>query len=86
MDDIRAVMDESEIESAHLTGGSEGGPMSILFAATYPERVKSLTLYGSYPSARRRPDYPYGWDMTLREYDRFVDKVVASALRDPEAV
>ena len=84
MDDIRAIMDELGIESAHLTGGSEGGPMSILFAATYPERVKSLTLYGSYPSARRRPDYPYGWDMTLREYDRFVDRVVGRELGDLE--
>jgi pimeloyl-ACP methyl ester carboxylesterase len=48
-DDVRAIMDGLGIKAAHLTGASEGGPMSILFAATYPDRVKSLTLYGSYP-------------------------------------
>jgi class 3 adenylate cyclase len=85
-DDIRAIMDALGIEAAHLTGGSEGGPMSLLFAATYPDRVKSLTLYGSYPSLRRRPDYPHGWNLTLKEYDQFVDKVVANSLGDPEAV
>ena len=44
MDDIRAVMDAAGIESAHVTGASEGGPMSILFASTYPERVTQIDL------------------------------------------
>src|SRR5450755_736293 len=45
MDDVRAVMDAAGSERAALVGISEGGPMSILFAATFPERVHSLTLY-----------------------------------------
>src|SRR5215472_957163 len=48
MDDVRAVMDAAGSQHAALFGVSEGGPMSMLFAATYPERVQALVLYGSY--------------------------------------
>jgi pimeloyl-ACP methyl ester carboxylesterase/DNA-binding SARP family transcriptional activator len=47
VDDLRAVMDHAGIDHAHLFGNSEGGPMSLLFAATYPERVDSLILFGT---------------------------------------
>ena len=86
VDDIRAVMDAAGIERAHLFGQSEGGPQSILFAATYPERVKSLTLYGTYPSCMKKRDYPHGFDMTVSQWSRFVDRVVASAAGDREAM
>jgi pimeloyl-ACP methyl ester carboxylesterase len=46
MDDVRAVMDAAGSRRAALMGFSEGGPMSILFAATYPERTAALFLYG----------------------------------------
>jgi len=48
MDDVRAVMDAAGSERAALFGISEGGPMSLLFAATYPQRTRALVLYGSY--------------------------------------
>jgi pimeloyl-ACP methyl ester carboxylesterase/DNA-binding CsgD family transcriptional regulator len=48
MDDVRAVMDAAGSTRAVLLGASEGGPMSILFAATYPQRVRGLVLYGAY--------------------------------------
>jgi class 3 adenylate cyclase len=48
MDDVRAVMDAVDSKQAALFGISEGGPMSMLFAATYPERTRALALYGSY--------------------------------------
>lgn len=48
MDDVRAVMDAAGSGRAVLLGASEGGPMSILFAATHPERTRALILYGSY--------------------------------------
>lgn len=48
MDDVRAVMDAAPSERAALFGASEGGPMSLLFAATYPQRVQALVLYGSF--------------------------------------
>lgn len=85
IDDIRAVMDASGIETAHLIGASEGGPMSILFAATYPDRVKSLTLYATFPSWRRRPDYPAGIPDSPSGYMKFVERIVASFAGDDEA-
>ena len=48
IDDVRAVMDAAGVDRAHFFVQSEGGPMALLFAATYPERVLSLTLHGSY--------------------------------------
>ena len=47
MDDVRAVMDAVGSERAVVMGVSEGGPMSMLFAATYPERTIALVLYGT---------------------------------------
>ena len=47
MDDVRAVMDAVGSERAVVFGVSEGGPMSMLFAATYPERTVALALYGT---------------------------------------
>ena len=55
VDDMRAVMDAAGVDRAHLFGQSEGGPMAILFAVTYPERVQSLTLFGSGPRCMRAP-------------------------------
>ncbi len=48
MDDVRAVMDAAGSGRAALLGASEGGPMAILFAATHPQRVRALILYGAY--------------------------------------
>jgi class 3 adenylate cyclase len=50
MDDVRAVMDAVGSERAALFGISEGGAMSTLFAATYPDRTRALVLYGTYAS------------------------------------
>ncbi len=60
MDDIRAVMDAAGIERAALFGISEGGPLAILFAATYPDRVTKLCLYGTFARAAYAPDYEIG--------------------------
>ena len=59
MDDVRAVMDAVGTERAALYGYSEGGPMSALFAATYPQRTRALVLYGSYAKRVRSDDYPW---------------------------
>ena len=48
MDDVRAVMDAVGSPRAAVFGASEGGAMSALFAATYPERTRALILYGTY--------------------------------------
>jgi pimeloyl-ACP methyl ester carboxylesterase len=60
MDDVRAVMDAAGSEKAALFGVSEGGMMSLLFASTYPERVRALVLYGSMARSTQSDDYPYG--------------------------
>jgi class 3 adenylate cyclase len=60
MDDVRAVLEAARSERAALFGISEGGPMSILFAATYPQRTSALVLYGSIARGTWAPDYPWG--------------------------
>jgi pimeloyl-ACP methyl ester carboxylesterase len=60
MDDVRAVMDAAGSERAVLYGVSEGGPMSILFAATHPERTIALIMSGASARYAWAPDYPGG--------------------------
>ena len=60
MDDVRAVMDAANSSRAALFGFSEGGPMSILFCATYPQRTSALVLYGSMARYAWAPDNPWG--------------------------
>jgi class 3 adenylate cyclase len=59
-DDIRAVMDAAGSDRAALFGASEGAPMSVVFAATYPERVSALVLYGGMARTLWAPDYLFG--------------------------
>jgi pimeloyl-ACP methyl ester carboxylesterase len=59
IDDVRAVMDAAGSERAALFGISEGGPMSVLFAATHPARVTALVLYGAMGRTTEAPDYPW---------------------------
>jgi class 3 adenylate cyclase len=59
MDDVRAVMEAAGSERAVLMGISEGAPMSILFAATYPERTQALVLHGGMARTTEAPDYPW---------------------------
>ena len=60
MDDVRAVMDAVGSQRAALVGVSEGGPMSLLFAATYPERTAALVLAHTFARGARAEDYPWG--------------------------
>ncbi len=65
MDDVRAVMDAAGSRQAVLMGASEGGPMSILFAATYPQRTRALVLYGAYA-------HFYSWVLSSEQVEAFV--------------
>lgn len=56
MDDIRAVYDACGLDRASIVATSEGGPLAILFAATYPERVSHLVLYSTYAYVARSSD------------------------------
>jgi pimeloyl-ACP methyl ester carboxylesterase len=59
MDDVRAVMDAVDSQSATLLGHSEGGNLCILFAATYPERTDGLILVSSYAKRIQSEEYPW---------------------------
>lgn len=56
MDDLRAVLDAVGSPAATIFGVSEGGPMSMLFAATYPKRMHALVIYGGYARWLWAPD------------------------------
>ncbi len=60
MDDIRAVMDAAGMERAALVTSGDGGPIALMFAATYPDRVASLVLYQTWARITWAPDYPLG--------------------------
>src|SRR3954451_17008586 len=73
MDDMQAVMDAAGLERAALFGISEGGPASVLFAATYPDRTNALVLYGATP--RFRADDDISWGAT----DEQIEQVLTEA-------
>jgi pimeloyl-ACP methyl ester carboxylesterase len=68
MDDVRAVMDAVGSERAAVVGVSEGGAMSMLFAATHPDRARALVLYGTYPH------YPT-WVLSGEKLEAFIEAV-----------
>jgi pimeloyl-ACP methyl ester carboxylesterase len=93
IDDVRAVMDAVGSERAALFGYSEGGPMSILFAAAYPQRTTALALYGAYATLAWAPDYPHGrpeegWRAYLETIERewggpiSIERFAATAAKD----
>ncbi len=59
MDDIRAVLDAVDSEKAILFGHSEGGSVSALFAATYPNRTIGLITFGIFAKRRYSEEYPW---------------------------
>ena len=73
MDDVRAVMDAAGSRRAAVMGVSEGGPMSLLFAATHPERTTALILYGSYARRAWAPDHPAG--RRPEELERLIERI-----------
>jgi class 3 adenylate cyclase len=71
MDDVRAVMDAVDSKRAALFGISEGGAMSVLFAATYPERTQALILYGTYA-------HFHTWVLPPDRFEPFLEKIEQS--------
>ena len=70
--DVRAVLDAAGSKRATVFGWSEGGPMSLFFAATYPERTSALVLFGTFASMKAEP-----WVMTQERFDQFLAAVEA---------
>jgi pimeloyl-ACP methyl ester carboxylesterase len=71
MDDVRAVMDAARSPRAALLGYSEGGPLCLLFGATYPERTAAVVMVGSFARRTWAPDHP--WGPTREDYERDIE-------------
>ena len=68
--DVRAVMDAAGSARATIFGWSEGGSMSLMFSATYPERTAGLVLCGSFASTVAEP-----WVVSREQWDKFIGLV-----------
>src|SRR5215218_5205297 len=101
MDDVRAVMDAVDSRRAVVVGISEGGAMSALFAASYPERALGLVLIGTFARMMYAPDNPIGLsdgdfrkrlaaldedDWAQAATEEWLARVSPDLLRDPAAV
>jgi pimeloyl-ACP methyl ester carboxylesterase len=75
-DDIRAVLDAVGSDRASILGISEGGNMSIVFAATYPSRTTALITYSVFAKRVWSPDYP--WAPTPEQRGRWLDSIVTN--------
>ena len=73
MDDVRAVMEAADSSRAVVFGMSEGGNMSLVFAATYPERTVALITFGAFAKREWDPDYP--WAPTSEQREKFYDMI-----------
>jgi pimeloyl-ACP methyl ester carboxylesterase len=70
VDDVRAVMDAAGSKRATVYGWSEGGQLSITFAARHPERTEGLVLYGAYASMRSEP-----WVVSPERFELFMSAI-----------
>jgi pimeloyl-ACP methyl ester carboxylesterase len=89
MDDIRAVMDAVGSERAAVMGESEGGPLSILFAAAHPDRTRALILQGAELRERTDESWPWG-ESTDEELEAYLvglpDRWGEANVESPRAV
>jgi class 3 adenylate cyclase len=68
MDDVRAVMDTVGIERAAILAWSEGVPLALLFASTYPDRVTHLMPFDGAARWREAPGYPGDSDEAIEAW------------------
>jgi pimeloyl-ACP methyl ester carboxylesterase len=83
--DVRAVMDAAGSPRATIFGWSEGGSMSLMFSATYPERTSALVLCGSFASIKAEPWAlsPERWTQFLRQIETHWGKGVLVPVNAP---
>jgi class 3 adenylate cyclase len=85
MDDVRAVMDATGSERAALTGASEGGPLAMLFAASFPERTVALLLCGAEVKEDTTADWPWG-ENTRAEFEESMATIEGRWSLRPESL
>jgi pimeloyl-ACP methyl ester carboxylesterase len=97
MDDLRAVLDATGSRRALLVGFSEGGPLCVLYATSFPQRTQGLLLVGSFARWSCAPGYEIGWSTEavdhLRDYigrswgtGETIRAIVESRASDPETI
>jgi class 3 adenylate cyclase len=74
MDDVRAVLDAVGSDRAIVMGESEGGPLSMLFAAAHPERTLGLVLAGAEVKERITDDWPWG-ESTVEDFEEYMKQL-----------
>ncbi len=86
--DVRAVMDAAGSDRATIYGWSEGGAMSLMFAATYPERTSALVLYGTFASVKSEPFSVTReqWEQILRDWETHWGEGILLAVNAPSAL
>jgi pimeloyl-ACP methyl ester carboxylesterase/AraC-like DNA-binding protein len=67
IDDLRAITDQEKLDKVTLWGSSCGGPMALMFAYLYPEKVKSVILYGSFAKWVQDDDYQEGFPIEYHQ-------------------
>ena len=65
--DVRAVLDAAGCKRATVFGWSEGGPMALMFTATYPERTSALAMFATFASMKGEP-----WALSQERFDQFL--------------
>ena len=73
IDDVRAVMDAAGSERAAILGVADGGPVALVFAATYPERTRALILSNTSARIAWAPDYSFG--LTAEAFAAMIERV-----------
>jgi pimeloyl-ACP methyl ester carboxylesterase len=76
MDDVRAVMDAVGSERAVLMGVSEGAPLSMVFAASHPERTAGLIFCGGEVKEITEDDWPLG-QSTREQYEGMLNGILS---------
>ena len=86
--DVRAVMDAAGSDRATIYGWSEGGAMSLMFAATYPERTSALVLYGTFASVKAEPFSVSReqYEQILRDWENHWGEGILLAVNAPSAL
>ncbi|MDX1468409.1 MAG: adenylate/guanylate cyclase domain-containing protein [Acidimicrobiia bacterium] len=73
-EDIACVLDAVGVEQAFVWADGDAGPIALLFAATHPERVRGLILFGT--SARFLADEDYEFGIPEAYIDELIDQMV----------
>lgn len=73
--DVLTILDDAGVQRAWLFGSSEGGPIALQLAATHPERVAALVLFGAMARGSWSATHP--WALRREAYDVWLERLLA---------